>query len=81
MRLAREITMKGDEKGQKSHLGMWSITVVDGETWRFDSVLLCSAVYVDGDIGITSKTGLQNTDLQIALLSSSLSVLHLMQNS
>lgn len=42
MRLAGEITIKGDKMGQKLRWGMWSISVVDGETSSFGSMSLHS---------------------------------------
>lgn len=42
----RNITVRGDEKGQKFPPQTWSITVVDGETLRFGRTMLHSGVYV-----------------------------------
>lgn len=36
----RNITVRGDEKGQKFPPQTWSITVVDGETLRFGRTML-----------------------------------------
>lgn len=41
----RNITVRGDEKGQKFPPQTWSITVVDGETLRFGRTMLHSGVY------------------------------------
>lgn len=70
--------MKGDEKGQKFHPGMYH-----SGRWRNLEVYYCILavyVYVDRDIGVMSKTVLQNTSLQISLVSSCLSVPHWMVN-
>lgn len=42
----RDITMKGDEKGQKFPPETWSVTVVDGETPRFGRTMRHSVVNV-----------------------------------
>lgn len=80
MRLAGELRMEGDEKGQKQHqecgVSQWEMGNPRGL-----AVYCCIlAVCVGRDIGVVSRIILQNTHLESSLVSSCLSIPHLVQN-